>query len=44
VKGYGLPIVGIQPKGRAHGIPKAKGIGGMIDVVLKHKKMVPSPS
>jgi hypothetical protein len=44
IKGYRLPKVAAALKPRASMISKAKPYGGMLDTVIKQKKLLPSPS
>ena len=44
IKGYAYPPSSINNKPIMYGIPKGKAYGGMLDTVLRSKKLVPSPS
>jgi hypothetical protein len=44
VKGYAFPPASLNNRISAYGIPKGKAYGGMLDTILRSKKLVPSPS
>jgi hypothetical protein len=44
IKGYAFPPSSINDRPLAYGIPKGKAYGGMLDTVLRSKRLNPSPS
>ena len=44
IKGYAMPPEALKSRVLAYGIPKGKAYGGMLDSILRSKKLVPSPS